>query len=144
MANGPRSQCNLSAIVKHKPGQSTEIWGRRHMVDSESLATDTSEKLSISCIEVMMVKTDLVGHLAGQLGPSRAPESTKLNNVCWGINCEPELIREACVCPYLWEYRKGVRKAWKRNNVTDNVELTDILWNIFNSYRPEDMWWGEG
>lgn len=144
VANGPRSQCNLFAIVKPKPGQSTEVWGRRHMVDFKSLGMDLSENFPISFIEVMMVKTSLVEHLAGQLGPCSTPESTRLNNSCWGLIFEPDVVREASICPYFWEYEKWVREAWRRNNVTANGKSTDFLWNMFSGNRPGDVWWGKG
>lgn len=65
-----------------KPGQPSEIWGRRQMVDFASLGMNLMETntyawdIPISFIEVLMVKTDLGGHLAKELSLLSAPEST--------------------------------------------------------------------
>lgn len=144
--NGPPSECSFAAIIHPKPGESTQVWARRHMVDYESLGLNHSGNFPISFIEVMMVKTGLVEHLAGRLGPSRTPESTKLNNACWGLNCEPDVVCEARLCPYICEYGKFVRKSCRLINDLANGKSRPggFSRDMFKSNRPRDVWWGKG
>lgn len=145
MKNGPPSRCKFAAIIDPKPGQSTQVWARRHMVDYKSFGMSLSENYPISFIEVMLVKTGLAEHLAERLGTSRAPEPTNLNNACWGLNCEPDVVREAGLCPYIWEYGKLVRKSCRLiNYMAADGKSTDSFRDMFNGNRPRDVWWGKG
>lgn len=152
--NDPRSQCNIHDLITIKPGQPSEIWGRRHMVDFASLGmnlvetTDYAWDIPISFIEVMLAKTDLVGHLASELCLPRAPESTKLENAWWGLKCDPDVVREVGGCPYFWEYGNEVRTTWRRikgeNTFIPARGYRALSRNLSASIRPRDVWWGKG
>lgn len=152
--NGPLSHCNLLDLDSLKPGQPSEIWGRRHMVDFASLGMNLMETntyawdFPISFIEVMMVKPDLVGHLAKELHLTSALESTRLKNAWWGLNCEPDVIRETGCCPYVWEYVEEIRDVWKRHkwriHATAEEKSKEFSRNPFSGTRPRDVWWGKG
>lgn len=152
--NGPRFLCKLLDLDSTKPGQPSEIWGRRHMVDFASMGMDLAETnmyawdIPISFIEVMMVKTDLAGSLARELRLRSAPESTRLKNAWWGLNCESDVIRETGCCPYVWEYLQEIRDVWRRDKWREHATLSGENWNFyrnpFSSTRPKDVWWGKG
>lgn len=152
--NDPHSQCKVRDLITIKPGQPSEIWGRRHMVDFASLGMNLAETtvyawdIPISFIEVMMAKTDLVGYLARELCLPRAPESTKLENAWWGLKCDPDVVREAGGCPYLWEYSQQVRDTWRRIKGEDAYIQAKgnraLFQNLSESTRPRDVWWGKG
>lgn len=151
--NGPRSHCSLDDLVANKPGQPSEIWGRRHMVDFASLGMNLRETtqygwdIPISFIEVMMAKTDLVGHLERELRLARAPESTKLKNAWWGLKCDPDAIREAGACPFLWEYSQEVRDTWRRIKGESHIQAkgpSTFFQTVADSTRPRDVWWAKG
>lgn len=152
--NGPLSQCKLVDLVTFKPGQPSEIWGRRHMVSFASLGMNLAEihdyahDIPISLIEVIMVKTDLSGHLARELRLSSALESTRPRHVWWGLPCNPDVFREADGCPYLWEYSKDmqdfcVRGKWIEGGKS-HEKPRDFTWNPFSGTRLRDVWWGKG
>lgn len=163
--NGPLSQCKLVDLATSKPGQPSEIWGRRHMVNFASLGMNLARTnyyahdIPISFIEVIMVKTDLSGHLSRELRLSSASESTRLRQAWWGLNCEPDMICETGCCPYVWEYVEEIRGVWRRDkwmehataskkskerslNPLSGTALRGL--DPFGGRRPTDVWWGKG
>lgn len=152
--NGPLSQCKVVDLATSKPGQPSEIWGRRHMMNFASLGMnlveihDYAHDIPISFIEVIMVKTDLSGHLARELRLSSASESTRLRQAWWGLHYNPDVSREADSCPYLWEYSKDMQDFWVRGKWIEggksNRKLRDFTWNPLSGIRPRDVWWGKG
>lgn len=115
-----------------------------NLVETTVYAWDTP----ISFIEVIVVKTDLSGHLERELRLSSAPESTKLKNAWWGLKCDPDVVREAGGCPYLWEYSQEVRNIWRRIKGEDYyMEIKGnraLFQDLSASARPRDVWWGKG
>lgn len=114
------------------------------MVDFDSLGMEISENFPISFIEVMMVQTNLIEHLAGKLGSSSTPDSTKLANAWWGLTCDPHVVRDTLGCPYVWEYVKEARNTSRRNNAIANGKPGGFFLRMFSGTRPKDVWWEKG
>lgn len=155
--NGPRSACYLFHLVNSKPGQRSEIWGRRQLVDYTSFGMNPmklhlgAKNCPISFIEVMMIQARNGVAWGEENHTSSEPESGKLKNAVWGLSCDPAVVLEAGGCPYLWEYRNELRDVGRLDDLEISTHYpvghwyhTNTPMELFSSTRPSDVWWGKG